>query len=299
MRPLRALLIYLAFVFVGGAILSPWLYWAVPHLPGLNRLSAWPFHRYEDRAFLICALAGMGPLLRPLGALSGRELGWVKPWADGRRLLAGFLLGCGSLALALALALFFGGRELNHNLAYGVLAGKLAGAALTAAVVAELEEILFRGGIFGGLRRVYDWRLALGLSSAAYALVHFLERAEWTGPVTWASGLEILPRMLRGFVDAQALVPGFFSLTLAGALLALAYQRTGNLNFSIGLHAGWIFCIKGAGLLTTVTASGARLWGTNRLFDGWVPFFILLAVGVAVGRWRLPANPSRPHENPR
>jgi len=160
----------------------------------------------------------------------------------------------------------------------------MAGAALTAAIVATLEEILFRGGIFGGFRRVFDWRFALVVSSAIYALVHFLERAVLVGDVTWLSGLLLLPQMLCGFVEVQKLVPGFFSLTLAGALLALAYQRTGNLYFSIGLHAGWIFWLKSYGFLTHAQA-GARLWfwGSGKLIDGWLAFFVLL--GTLLGVW--------------
>ena len=68
--------------------------------------------------------------------------------------------------------------------------------------------------------------------------------------MAWNSGLILLPRMLGGFADFHALVPGFFNLTLAGVLLGLAYQRTGNLYFSIGLHAGWIFWLKTYGAFT-------------------------------------------------
>src|SRR5262249_10685524 len=114
----------------------------------------------------------------------------------------------------------------------------LLSAGLTAVVVAVIEEAVFRGGLFGALRRVQDWKAALAVSSAVYALAHFLERTEYTAPVGWTSGLELLPRMLRGFGDLQALIPGFLNLTLAGAILGLAYQRTGNLYGSIGLHGG-------------------------------------------------------------
>jgi membrane protease YdiL (CAAX protease family) len=288
MRPLRTLLIYLAFVFIGGALLAPWLYWAAqwaaPHAPWLKNLAASPFHRFEDRAFLLCALAGLWPLLRRLGGVSWHELGVVRPAAGWRKALAGFLLGLVSLALVIGLALVFGGRELNHGLSGAGLGRKLAGAAFTAVVVAVMEEILFRGGIFGGLRRVFDWKFALGLSSAAYALVHFLEGAELPGDVTWTSGLKLLPLMLRGFTEVHALVPGFFSLTLAGGLLALAYQRTGSLNYSIGLHAGWVFCIKISGVLTTAPAAGAWFWGTGKLFDGWLAFLVLMAMAPVFSR---------------
>ena len=145
-------------------------------------------------------------------------------------------------------------------------------------VVATLEEILFRGGIFGGLRRVLYWPFALLISSAIYALVHFLQRAELTGPVVWNSGLALLPHMLGGFADFHALVPGFFNLTLAGVLLGLAYQRTGNLYFSIGLHAGWIFWLKIYGHFTADAPQAAIwFWGSGKMIDGWLAFFALAA----------------------
>jgi hypothetical protein len=59
-------------------------------------------------------------------------------------------------------------------------------------------------------------------------------------------------------------------------MLALAYQRTGNLYFSIGLHAGWIFWLKSFGFLTRATAgANAWFWGTSRLIDGWAALIML------------------------
>jgi membrane protease YdiL (CAAX protease family) len=158
--------------------------------------------------------------------------------------------------------------------------------------VATLEEILFRGGIFGGLRRIFIWPLALMASSLIYAVVHFLQRAEWPGAVTWNSGLILLPRMLGGFLDFYALVPGFFSLTLAGILLGLAYQRTGNLYFSIGLHAGWIFWLKVYGAFTASAPHAATwFWGTGKMIDGWLALWVLL-ISLAIFKF-LPLRPTR------
>jgi membrane protease YdiL (CAAX protease family) len=154
---------------------------------------------------------------------------------------------------------------------------------VTAVVVAVLEEILFRGGVFGLFRRAMDWRVALLISSMVYAIVHFMQSAIVQGAVTWYSGLDILPRMLRGFANWHEVIPGFFNLTLAGLLLGYAYQRTGNLWFSIGLHGGWIFWLKSYGLLTR-DASNADVWcwGTDKLINGWfsllVPAATLLAL---------------------
>jgi hypothetical protein len=127
-----------------------------------------------------------------------------------------------------------------------------------------------------------------------YALVHFLQSAESAGPIGWDSGLILLPRMLSGFADVHAILPGFFSLTLAGVLLGLAYQRTGNLYFSIGLHAGWIFCLKIYAQITLQSPHAAIwFWGGGKMTDGWLAFFALAAT-LAVFKF-LPLDQRRPH----
>lgn len=276
MRPVRSLLIYVIVVFLGGALLAPWLYWLTQSaLPG-SHLAASPFHRYVDRSLLAIALIGIWPLLRSLGATSWRDVGLVKARGQWHRLAAGFALGFGSLACVAIMVLAAHGRQFNPNLTGKELVEKIAGAAVTAIVVALLEELLFRGAIFGALRKTWDWRAALIVSSMIYAIVHFLSRVDLAGPVTWSSGLELLPRKLEGFGDLKRVIPGFFNLTLAGILLGLAYQRTGNLYCSIGLHAGWIFWLKTYGTLTTAVAgSNIWLWGTNKMIDGWLALLVL------------------------
>jgi len=283
MRPLRALLIYILVVFVGGALLAPWLYQLVRALAPASHLAQNPFHRYVDRCLLGLALIGVWPLLRALGATSWRDVGFVKPDGQGKRLGAGFVLGFGSLACVAAIVLAAHGRALKPDLTTGQFWVKMVGAAGTATVVALLEELLVRGAIFGALRKVWNWRAALLVSSMIYAIVHFFEKAEVTGPVTWASGLELLPRMLAGFGDFNMIIPGFLNLTLAGILLGFAYQKTGNLYFSIGLHAGWIFWLKFYGLVTNSVAGGSSwLWGTSKLIDGWLALLVLAAVFLVV-----------------
>ena len=280
MRPVRALLIYTGAVFLGGALVAPWLYWSLQllasHVPAFQKLANHPFHRHLHRSLLALALIGLPPLLRTLGLRASRDLGLVKPAGQRRKLAGGFALGFGSLATVAALGLAVGARELNPDLSASRLVETFSGAALTAAVVAVLEEVLFRGALFGGLRQTCRWPAALVISSAIYALVHFFSKPDSPVEVNWTSGLVLLPTMLRGFADVEQVVPGFFNLTLAGALLALAFQRTGNLYFSIGLHAGWIFWLKSYGSLTHETAgSNTWFWGTNRLIDGWLALVVL------------------------
>lgn len=270
MRPLRALGIYIAVVFVGGALLAPWLYWLAQSLSNTG-VAQTPFQRFVTSSFMVVAIGGLWPLLRALGAKSFREVGLAGPVEHRKELLQGICFGLCSLAVVAAITLAAGGRVLITNNTVGRLIWKLSGAFFTAAGVAVLEETLFRGGVFGGLRRVFHWQFALLISSLIYAFAHFLEDANFQGAVTWLSGLELLPRMMSGWTNWRELVPGFFNLTLAGLLLGLAYQRTGNLWFSIGLHAGWVFWLAGYRLFTQ-DAPGANdwFWGSGRMIDGWL-----------------------------
>jgi membrane protease YdiL (CAAX protease family) len=295
MRPLRALVIYIATVFIGGALFAPWL-WRVARLFAhlFPQAANAPFHRILDRSFLFFALAGLWPVLRSLGATSWRDIGLIPPYGQWKKLFGGLLIGFFSLAFVAGIAIGFGGRGVVQDLAAHKVVGIIFSAIGTAVVVATLEEILFRGGIFGGLRRVLYWPFALLISSAIYALVHFLQRVELAGPVVWSSGLVLLPQKLGGFADFHALVPGFFNLTLAGVLLGLAYQRSGNLYFSIGLHAGWIFWLKTYGAFTTdAPRVPVWFWGSGKMIDGWLAF-IALAVTLVVFKF-LPLDQRRPH----
>jgi membrane protease YdiL (CAAX protease family) len=279
MRPLRALVIYIVVVLVGGALLAPWLYWlAQSSAHSFPKIAAEPFNRFVDRSLLVLALAGLWPVLRALGVASWREAGLVRPRGQWNKLLGGLLVGFLSLAVVGGMAILCGNRVFNRAATAHEVVSAICSAIGTAAIVAVMEEILFRGGIFGGLRKFFHWPVALVVSSLIYALVHFMHRADFSGAVGWNSGLALLPRMLAGFADFQAFIPGFLNLTLAGVLLGLAYQRTGNLYFSIGLHAGWIFWLKTYGTFTTAPPAPAWFWGTGKLIDGWLAMMVLVAV---------------------
>jgi membrane protease YdiL (CAAX protease family) len=249
----------------------------------LPKLAGTPFHRFMDRSFLILALAGLWPFLQALGATSFTEIGLSATHRPSRHLLGGFAVGFGSLAILALLVILGGGRILNPGITAHKILNTIFGGVLTAIVVGTLEEILFRGGIFGGLRRILDWKFALLISSAVYALVHFLQPADLTGPVHWNSGLILLPIVLHGFVDQHQLLPGFFNLSLVGLLLGLAYQRTNTLYFSIGMHGGWIFWLKTYGAFTYAPPTVALwFWGSNKMIDGWLSTVVLVITLVSL-----------------
>lgn len=284
MRPLRSLLLYICAVFLLGALLAPWIYeltaWLGKSVSFFAKLSSKPFHRFVNRSFMVVALLGLWPYLRSLGIGSWREVGIVKPSGQWGRLGLGFMAGFATIACIGSTALLAGARMIQPE----VGPRGLISATLSAIAGGVLEELVFRGVLFGTLRKVHSWRTALVISSVVYALLHFIQRPPPPAVVTWSSGFELLPQMLRGLAQVQSLVPGFFTLTLAGVILGWMFQRTGNLYFSIGLHAGWIFWIKSYTILTMLRPSAnAWFWGTNKLIDGWSGFVGLAALlGVLV-----------------
>jgi membrane protease YdiL (CAAX protease family) len=289
MRAICLLAVYLAAVFGGGALLAPWLYqltqWGAQHWTPLDGLAKSPFSRFVLRSILGLAVIGLWPLLRSCGMLHCRELGLANGRRSLGRLAVGFAIGFASLASAAGLAILCGGRTANFSQTAPELFHILAGATVTAIVVAILEELIFRAALFGILRKAMAWPAALAISSAVYAAVHFLQKAATTQPVDWLSGFRLLPELFRVPLGEAGLAPAFLTLLLAGAILALAYQRTGSLFMSIGLHAGWIFWLTAYRSLTREAPGASRaIWGGDKLIDGWLPFIILAVV--LAGVWR-------------
>src|SRR5437667_30326 len=83
-----------------------------------------------------------------VGGSSGRDLGIVQPFGQFKNLFGGMLLGFCSLAIVVVMAIGFGDRAFSQNLTAYKIFGTVFSAMATAVVVATLEEILFRGGVF-------------------------------------------------------------------------------------------------------------------------------------------------------
>lgn len=299
MGPVLSLLIYISSVFVLGALAAPWIYqltqWAAGHVPALEELSQAPFHRYVNRSLLLFAVLGLWPFLVSLRAVSWKTVGMEHPKGHWWRLGAGFGLGFLTLAVVGAIAVIAESRRWDPHVGSAVL-GELVGITCSSAVVALLEELLFRGVLFGALCRAHHWKVALVLSSAFYAAMHFFKRVKAPPDISWLSGFEQLGRMTSGFIDPHALMPGFLSLTVAGMALGLAYHRTGNLYFPLGLHAGWVFWLKTFNALTVAGPEARGLLSISKnLYDGWLG--LAVSVGAFAAVCFLTQTPRKPDPN--
>ena len=291
-------------MILGGALLAPALHWLVQLVAStvstLEPLARQPFHRFVSRAMLVLAVVGLWPWARAMGLRSWAELGWCRPAAGHWKLLGrGFLWGFASLAAFAAVAMLFGAKVANFDHSLGEWGKRLASAALSGLFVALLEETLFRGALFGGLRKGMAWPSALMVSSVIFALLHFLDRRpEPPSQIGWSSGLALLPRMVREIDDGRMFAAALGSLIVVGLFLALAYQRTGNLFFSMGLHAGWVFWMKLTGFISVAKPDAPGwLWGTGKLVDGWATFALLLLTFGIYLRWGRPAEAGESRRN--
>jgi uncharacterized protein len=288
--PLLAVFIYFVVVFAGAAIIAPRFYSTAQFLQyevsgRFHDIASQPFHRYMVRCLQLVAIIALPSLLKAFGIRSFSALGLKTGLRHFGEALQGIVWGVISLLLVSALLVASNIRvaDFDHDSFQWLRHVKNAG--IAAIVVSLLEEILFRGALFGALRRYHPFWPAALLSGAIYALLHFLEKPENPPTVEWNSGFVVLAQMFHGLTDWQLLVPAFLNLTLLGALLALALERTVALHFSIGLHAGLIFSFKTFGFLTNQTSKTAStFWGSDKLLDGWATTLILLVVFVLIER---------------
>ena len=274
MRPARIIFLYAVAVVVLGALLAPGFYWLVhPDKP------QWLFRRVFDRSLLIVAVVGLWPMLRKLEIRSWRELGYGFRPAWWREALSGFVLGVGSFAVGGALLLALGVRSITG------WDGSVFKFLLTGIVVGILEETLFRGGIFGALRRGFPLWPAILLAGAIYSAVHFLKpKGTQIDIVTWLSGFDQLGQVFRNSFQADGVAISFVTLLLAGVILAVAFVRTRTLYLSVGLHAGWVFALKSFAAMTDATGP-RQWWGGGTLVDNLLVWPVLLVVWWVISKW--------------
>ncbi len=261
MKQVAKISLYFLAVVLLGAALAPLLFWAIHGLEPwalANGLLNWQpdengrmlfqgpfafleadFQKIFHRAVLIAALLLLWPAWRWMDGGPLRGLGLEPDPRAGAHFTRGLLVGGGLVALMAGAYLFLRFYHLKERHPWGVLPQL----ALTAIVVAALEEWVFRGAIFSLFARVMKPWPALAWTTALFAIVHFIRPQE--GPdaahITWRSGFELLPQVFRGFGDPMLLLGGFTTLFTLGWLLGYARLRTCALWMSIGLHAGVVF----------------------------------------------------------
>ena len=165
--------------------------------------------------------------------------------------------------------------------------------AVSGLLVGFIEEMFFRGAVYGAIARRHSIARAIVFSSLLYALLHFPKPLPVSPEeVGWASGVLSLGQGFLAFSDPMGIVDSFLALFTAGLLLALVRRYSGHLAYCIGLHAGWVTVIKLAKHFTdrNPDSSLAYLVGgydgiTGYLAAAWLGV-LCLAYGGMAGRGR-------------
>src|SRR5207249_10931002 len=109
----------------------------------------------------------------------------------------------------------------------------------------------------------------------------------WTivhGRVGWLSGFALLAAILSQWAEPVMIGAMFTTLFAVGWVLGWATQRTHSLWMSIGLHSGWVLCVKGFGKFATLAKDGLP-WIGSELRIGMAPLATVLVTGAVCWLW--------------
>ena len=298
MRLLNAVLLLLAGAFVLACITASPVFnglIALGRMVGaLEGLRDVHFEEVISRLLLIYLVVGFYPTIRWAGATSLEPFGMARdlPWMQVA--CRGWLLGVGSVAALYAVALMTGALVWSPD-PWGRVAGRLAGYWVGGVVIALVEEVFFRGALFGLLRRVVHWIPAAIVVSLFFSFVHFLRPAAPGGIVygEWHTGFALVPHMFFVTDRLDHYVPFAITLFLMSIVLCAMYQRQGHIYLIIGLHAGWVLALQtGKFFVERGAEEWTRFFGTStNLSRSWSALALLgIMLAVVMALWRRPES---------
>ena len=91
--------------------------------------------------------------------------------------------------------------------------------------VGVLEETLFRGMLFGLLRRDMNWRWAAVASALLFASVHFIDQRPNISEITWSTGFTAFPQFIHDFAHDLTGLLTRVNLFLAGLIWRAAFHE--------------------------------------------------------------------------
>ncbi len=256
-----------------------------------------PFHRIGERIGMLALAVGFVLLARHLKLADRASLGYglVRPLFL-RELALAALLGVATMLAVVGAMCVLGLLEMRAAApAGGAALARLTGArAVSALVVALIEETFLRGAMHTAIERESGLKAAVLLTAIVYAASHFLGSYHIPAEqVSAGSGFELLAGFARAFAHPLGVADAFLALFAVGVLLGGVRARTGNIAACIGLHAGWVWVMLVAHEITQ-PARGAALSVLLSRFDGFVGWLVLgWTVLLAVPLWHFYAERPR------
>jgi CAAX protease family protein len=255
---LRTALVFIS-VLIGALLFGAIV--AYPVYAGLAFFNEMPFHKVISRTTVLSGLLFSILYLHYCGLLSKDGLAWKSSLYTKKRMFAtGFACGVLILLLLDSSLLLLGIYQFDPDVDWRAMAlvWVTVKALLAGVLVGLVEEVIFRGALFGGLNKQTNATVALFVTSLVYAAVHFLKYRAVAADVEigWFTGVEIFPAALFRFSNPVT-IDSFITLFILGVLFALIRIRSKSIIPCIGLHAGIVVTLKIFNYLTNY-ASGTQ-----------------------------------------
>lgn len=276
MRAIIVFLLFIVFAYINGAL------FAYPLKLALDPVFQLEYKKYLQYATLISGLLISGVYLHYYGLLSFQGFGFSgKRKTFFAQLINGMVYGIGVMLVIEIVLFVLGIHVFNDRRGYTLdeFLLRLIKAVSLALLISLVEESSFRGGLFSGLLKKTNAWLAMLLSSALYASVHFIRYREAPPDtdINWLTGFIMMPEIFRRFYE-WSIMDYFLTLFMLGLLLGLLRLRHGTIAACIGVHAGLVTVVKLAdyyAVRTTESGYDFLVSPYNPTF-GWISFSVIL-----------------------
>tara|TARA_B100001029_G_C14967625_1_gene398267 strand:- start:136 stop:1002 length:867 start_codon:yes stop_codon:yes gene_type:complete len=270
MRGLSVAILYLLTAVLLGSSLAV----------ALQSFLAYPFDRILTRSVLLVLLILLIPLWR---MVSKETSGLVFPDFSIRQFSQSFLVGLVILAIPVFMILILEIRliALELEISFLTIVGILLVGIFLACLIGLFEEILFRGFLYGSLKKRIGGVMAALVSSALYSSVHFLKpTGDLELPINWFAGFVYLEQSIGNMIYLQQDWDARLSLMILGCFFCLIRERF-NLFCCIGLHAAFVVGIAITRQLTTVNLDSqflSLISSYNEIIGQLVSLWLLLLI---------------------
>ena len=282
------LLLFLIYLIM-ASLLSALLYY--PVFQTLNTIWEIRPDRVFYRLVMVISMLGFWPFIKIIGLNNRIALGYSLPHGHPLLVLTkGFGLGVAIMAVHAAVLVVLGARFPDpEGTPFDTLAATLFTGFAAGFLVAAIEETFFRGALQHGMRRQTSLPVSMIGVALFYAAVHFIRPPTITDTTSldWYSGWTMLAGMLHKFANFAEFADSFITLFVAGLLLSLIRERTGNIVLCIGIHAGWVLIIRITREVTHAAhdTPAAQLIGSFDYVTGWAATLMLASVTLVYWRY--------------
>jgi membrane protease YdiL (CAAX protease family) len=203
--------------------------------------------------------------------LNREDLGFAAKKRFFKQLLQGFALGLLTLLPVFIIEYALGINIIDQakNWTFSYALEKIAVSLALALLISLIEEPIFRGILFAGLKKKLNITAAIILSSSYYAALHFANSHSEI-PYEQLTVFSGFPLMLEAFTNILSPInhSAFFALLMVGIFLSLLRIHVKTcLGLCIGCHTSWVWQIKMSKSLFNTNPSSDYLYLVSS-YDG-------------------------------